>query len=346
MKHASFLLALPILFSCMGNKSADTSISHQEAFHSPTDTLKFTSGIRSIYQDTEGNYWFGSDREGVARYDGNSFSYYSIEDGLAATQVRSIQEDSRGTIWFGTANGVSKFDGDSITTIQPSEGAAEWQKGENDLWFTAGRREGVFRYDGQNLYYLAFPVPQSPTTGSIYALTSLSEDVQHQLWFGTYLGVFQYDGVNMNLINNESLGFNEGYSLHIRSVLADSQNRLWIGNNGIGVLLKEGDSSYNFSEAQRLIHPASRRNGSRSAPGTLEHVFVIVEDSAGNIWFSDRDAGIWKYDGENMTNYLIQNGPTIPFAQFIFEDREGVLWFGTADGKVYTLEGERFERKY
>lgn len=40
-----------------------------------------------------------------------------------------------------------------------------------------------------------------------------------------------------------------------------------------------------------------------SLPGTLEQVFTIEEDRQGNIWFGDRDAGIWKYDGENMLNY-------------------------------------------
>ncbi len=30
------------------------------------DTLKFTSAIRAIFQDSKGNYWFGSHNEGVS----------------------------------------------------------------------------------------------------------------------------------------------------------------------------------------------------------------------------------------------------------------------------------------
>ena len=93
--------------------------------------------------------------------------------------------------------------------------------------------------------------------------------------------------------------------MHIRSVLADSKGRIWIGNNGIGVLLLDGNSTINFSEKHHLIHPTSKRNGNKSEPGTLEHPFAIEEDSEGNIWFGDLYTGAWKYDGKTMTNYNI-----------------------------------------
>ena len=35
-----------------------------------TSQLKFTSGIRSIFEDSKGNLWFGSHQEGVCLYDG------------------------------------------------------------------------------------------------------------------------------------------------------------------------------------------------------------------------------------------------------------------------------------
>ena len=68
------------------------------------------------------------------------------------------------------------------------------------------------------------------------------------IWFGTYAGVFGYNGSDFTIINDETLGFDRAIApLHIRSILEDSKGRLWIGNNGIGVLLKEGDSIINFS---------------------------------------------------------------------------------------------------
>lgn len=45
--------------------------------------LQFTTGIRSIFQDSKGNYWFGSNHEGVCLYDGESFKYLTSIEGLA-----------------------------------------------------------------------------------------------------------------------------------------------------------------------------------------------------------------------------------------------------------------------
>jgi len=75
-------------------------------------------------------------------------------------------------------------------------------------------------------------------------------------------------------------------------------------------------------------------------------VVNIAEDSQGNIWFGDRDAGIWRYDGHSMKNYTQKDGLTDDFAQAICEDRDGKLWFGMGDGNVYTFDGEGFERQF
>ena len=111
-------------------------------------------------------------------------------------------------------------------------------------------------------------------------------------------------------------------------------------------MLKEGDSIVNFSEEKKLIHPASGRKGDPSPAGTLEHVFSISEDRQGNMWFGDRDAGIWKYDGVKMDNFTIEDGLTDDFALSIYEDSDGLLWFGMSDGSIYTFNGKVFEQQF
>jgi ligand-binding sensor domain-containing protein len=345
------LLILTLNFSCVEKKSTEgeTNKSELEAT-SKTDTLKFTSGIRSIFQDSKGNYWFGSIQEGVAVYNGNSFTYFSTNEGLKDNQILSIQEDKNGIIWFESQNGVSSYDRKSIqdeTRKITENSKVEWMKSDNDLWFASGIKEGVYRYDGRALNYLAFPNPKVINPNNLYGVTSISKGKNNMIWFGTYAGVFGYNGNEFNIINDETLGLDiEVEPLHIRSILEDSKGRLWIGNNGIGVLLKEGDSIINFSDKKKLIHPTSGRKGDKSKPGTLEHVFTIAEDSKGNIWFGDRDAGIWKYDGVKMINYTKKDGLTNDNALSIFEDDKGELWFGMEDGKVYKFNGQTFERQF
>ena len=78
----------------------------------------------------------------------------------------------------------------------------------------------------------------------------------------------------------------------------------------------------------------------------MEHVFTITEDKKGNIWFGDRDAGIWKYDGENLGNFTTKDGLTNDFALSIYEDKNGELWFGMSDGSIYKFNGKTFEKQF
>lgn len=358
------LLLLNLNFSCAESKTPEKEITVPENItSSKTDTLKFTSGIRAIFQDSKGNFWFGSLQEGVAVYKNASFIYFTAQDGLTDNQIHSIQEDKEGIIWFNTQHGVSSYDGIRIANhtksdtekslgyfpIQSNEPIqGNWMKSENDLWFEAGIKTGVYRYDGQKLIYLAFP-PQKilNPNDNLFAVTSMSKGKNNMVWLATYAGVFGYNGGDFTIINDETLGFNRDTApLHIRSIFEDTKGRLWIGNNGIGVLLKEGETITNFSEKKKLIDLKSGRRGDKSPPGTLEHVFRIAEDSQGNIWFGDRDAGIWKYDGKTMTNYTKNDGLINDFALSIYNDNNKELWFGMSDGSVYKFNGKTFEKQF
>ncbi len=318
------------------------------------DTLVFTSGIRSIFQDSRGNYWFGSHQEGVCLFDGKTFNYFTTDDGLSDNQVRSIQEDKNGIIWFETGNGVSNYDGKNIKSpiskniLDPNELLSnKWEKTGKDLWFNAGNSNGVYRYDGQKLNYLSFPKAKLINHNNVYHVTGFSKGKNNQIWIATFAGVFGYNGKAFTIINDESLGLNdESGFLHIRSILEDRKGNLWIGNNGIGVLLNNGDTTINFSEKNGLIHFFSSRGGGKSLAGTLEHVFAIEEDSEGNIWFGDRDTGAWKFDGKTMTNYIIDPKLSTQMIWDIYEDNDKNLYFAMGNGGVYEFNGKSFDRKY
>ena len=345
------ILIVALSSSCAENKSIEKEITKTKmVITSITDTLKYTSGIRVIFQDSKGNYWFGSHKEGVCRFDGKSFQYFTTNEGLSNNQIHFIQEDKNGVIWFGTQNGVNSFDGIIIKShmaIVNETSKSQWNKVDTDLWFDAGNKEGVYKYDGQKLTYLAFPNPKSINPNNLYAVTGISKGKNGMLWMATYAGVFGYNRQDFTIINDETLGLDiQKEPLHVRSIFEDSKGRLWIGNNGIGVLLKEDDVIINFSEKHNLIHPLSSRNGDMSMPGTLEHVFVIQEDLAGNIWFGDRDTGAWKFDGKTMTNYTINDKLSTPMIWSIYEDNNSDLLFGMADGGVYKFNGKSFGRRF
>ncbi len=343
------ILILTLNFSCVGNKSTEKPTNRAELVATlTTDSLKFTSGIHAIFQDSKGNYWLGSHNEGLSVYNGKSFQYFSTNEGLSDNQIRTIQEDKNGRIWIGTAKGISAYDKGAFINYPTNVNNPKykWDETYGDLWFYAGKEEGINRFDGMNMNYLIFPKPKPNDPDNSYSVTDISKDRNGTVWIATYAALFNYDGKTVNIFDNQKLNLKDNELLHIRSVLADSKGRIWIGNNGIGVLLMEANSIINFSEKNNLIHPYSSKRGDKSPPGTLEHVFAIEEDSEGNIWFGDRDTEAWKYDGKTLINYPISNEPSKPMIWTIYKDNQNNLLFGMEDGNVFKFNGKTFEKQF
>jgi hypothetical protein len=73
--------------------------------------------VMYVFQAKGGEYWFGSNDRGVYRFDGKSLVNFTTKDGLVSDRIRGIQEDKAGNVYFTTHEGLSKFDGQSFTTL-------------------------------------------------------------------------------------------------------------------------------------------------------------------------------------------------------------------------------------
>ncbi len=62
--------------------------------------------VRSLFQDDRGRLWFGSEYDGLAITDGQTWMYIRPEDGLPNPEVKVICQDAEGAFWLGTADGV------------------------------------------------------------------------------------------------------------------------------------------------------------------------------------------------------------------------------------------------
>lgn len=354
LKLIYLILILTLNFSCVEKKSTENETNKPELVAtSKTDTLKFTSGIRTIFQDRKGNYWIGSHNEGASYYDGKSFEYFTTNEGLSDNQIRSIQEDKNGNIWIGTARGVSVYDKGKFTNY-PSKNnnpKSDWNETNGDLWFYAGEEDGINRFDGMNMNYLIFPKPKNDNPNKSYGVTGISKDKVGKVWIATYSALFHYDGKKTYVFDHLNLKLKDDEVLHIRSVLADSQGRIWIGNNGIGVILKKGDSITHFSKDQGKLIPmnefeANTKTQQFAKNTGLQSVFAIEEDSEGNIWFGDRDSGAWKYNGKTLTNYTIDSKLSKSMVWTIYKDNDINLLFGMANGVVYKFNGKTFDKTF
>ncbi|MDJ1481655.1 two-component regulator propeller domain-containing protein [Cytophagaceae bacterium YF14B1] len=80
-------------------------------YHDDKDKESLTSNdVYSLFEDRKGIIWIGSSG-GLNKFDPhtNSFSRYSIQNGLPSNAVMDIQEDTRGNLWISTKKGLCKF---------------------------------------------------------------------------------------------------------------------------------------------------------------------------------------------------------------------------------------------
>lgn len=108
------------LFILRGNNFEEITPVHYQKFvyTSALDNKKNIQGqyFISLMQDSDNNIWVGSYDNGVNKAYINSqtslpdsFSHYTIANGLSNNTIYSIKEDNNRNIWFGTDNGLSKL---------------------------------------------------------------------------------------------------------------------------------------------------------------------------------------------------------------------------------------------
>ena len=214
IKNYTFLFVFIYFASCNGQKKPETinnSVTEQPSIPqkeltaakplNPTIATEIDKNIRSIFQDKNGNYWFGTNGAGVYRYDpsasfdsaqhkslntgGKPLIQFTVKDGLSNNQVQSIQEDKNGHIWFGTGTfGVSSFDGQAFTTFANKDDLKlgngsymDWKIEPNDLWFYAGG--GAYRYHNNSFVYLPLAKPDFSFNQPQDSPYNLSRRLQH-----------------------------------------------------------------------------------------------------------------------------------------------------------------------
>jgi ligand-binding sensor domain-containing protein len=358
-----FILLLSIFFiNCNrknkteNNKKTETKLStvpekeFENTYFKTNRVTEIDNNIRSIFQDKKGVYWFGTNEAGVFRYDEKNIIQFTKNDGLSNNQILTIQEDNSGNIWFGTGLfGVSRFDGTTFTTFTSKENlklnqlsVKDWKKEPNDLWFYAGG--GAYRYDENSISYLPISydvkhLQNSPYNLSRYAVYCILKDSKGNLWFGTQAqGVCRYDGKSFTWFTDKGL---QGPA--VLALFEDSKGNIWFGNNGAGLFKYDGTSLVNFSEEKNLSNSEFRVAG-KSNPNTLARVYSINEDNNGNLWIGTVDAGVWKYDGNNLINFTTKEGLTSNAINTIYKDMNGELWFGTDANGICKFNGKTFTK--
>jgi len=101
-----------------------------------------------------------------------------------------------------------------------------------------------------------------------------------------------------------------------RNILQDKNDNFWFAT-WQGVMRYDGNQFVNYTLKDRLRH---------------FHVFSLLEDTKGNLWFGTIRGGVYRYDGKTFTLFTTREGLANDIVTCITEDKNGNIWFGTDDG--------------
>jgi ligand-binding sensor domain-containing protein len=296
------------------------------------DTLLVSQFIRSIFQDSKGNMWFGTLSEGVVRYDQKTLTYFSNQEGFINNTVYAINEDKQGNMWFGTDEGVYKYDGMTFKHYGQQQGLAHTditRKGIlvdrlGTIW--VGTHGGVYQYDplsdrqGGQSFSLFTLVPAINVAGIL-------EDSRGNIWIASSgKGVFRYDGRSVTHFNQKD-GLGENYA---GGIAQDKAGHMWF-------TMKKGICKFDG----KVFTEYTTRDGL----GGTEFWGIIIEKS-GIIWITARgsttkfDPSKPLSDPKAFTVFRPADGLNC-CVQSMYQDRSGRMWWGTAQG-LYRFDGTRF----
>lgn len=273
--------------------------------------LNFISA-RSIFEDSKGFMWVGSNDEGIQKFSRNSAEHISTENGLPNNSVRSFIEDRFGNVWVGTASGV--------VYITPEGSIVKPQAAKNidishvivsqlycdtagRVWMLTTEENGIYLYSGnsfqrfENLNYLGNFIP-----------SSISQDRKGNFWFG--LGAFGVAKVSNGTVDKIKSGTIIDYEPS-KCIYSDSMGSLWFGTERGLVLYSDG--VYTTYDDNTIIQSAS--------------INKIIEDREHNIWVATDNGGIGKISlGKFRMNKLSSS------VNAICEDKNNRVWLGTDEG--------------
>ena len=271
------------------------------------------SEVNAIFEDPEGDLWFGGPG-GLERLQDGVFTTYSAAEGFPVTATGPIFVDGTGAVWFASISGglywykdgrlrqvlQDGLDRDVIYSIDGSDG---------EIW--VGRQLGGLTRilsKGDTLVTRTYTDKDGLAGNSVYAV---HRSPNGTVWAGTVSGgvsVLRRSGFETYSMAN-GLGSNA-----VNSITETRDGTIWMATPS-GLEEFRGGNWVNWTMT----------NGLPSA-----NVSLCFADSQGGVWIAT-DAGLSYLSGGHVS--AVQNLPSQMREQIlgITEDQQGFLWFSTSD---------------
>lgn len=278
-----------------------------------------TTHYLSVLEDNEGNYWFGSNNDGLTRLRPAVIRTISDAQGLDFDPMLSLTQLKNGTKVFATnCGGLYEFNNgrskpSAINDYLPNQCVwSVFEDSQGRIWF--GSREF---YRSSSLDEPGIIIgPEMGFNGlDIFAIT---EDSKGRIWIGAFNGIYIYEnGEFTSFTTRDGLTSND-----TRALFEDNNGTMWAGtSNGLNAI-RDG-----IVEQIPLLETQSDIDENRQP-----YVRAIYQDSTGVMWFGTYGNGIFRLQNGTITNISTNDGLFDDIISHIVEDDDGYFWMGSNRG--------------
>lgn len=292
-------------------------------------TNQISQVVRTIFQDSKGVLWFGT-QNGAFKLYGDSLIHVDniISESGKGVTIKDITEDKDGKIWLGHEGGISSIDGELVTNYYKSDGLVS-----NDVWSIAADKngkiwiatiDGVCIYNGQEFTNFNLPEGKIDSTlgiSSAKMVHSIFEDSKGTLWFCSNAGLFSYANNSLTNVSTEA-GIHTNF---VNEIFEDKNGELWVSTK---------DGLYNLIDNKA-------KNITNGKIETGKGIGSIAEDKSGKIWFVSNQHYLYTYNGKSLTEIQKSEDNKRPVIFQIYKDQDNSLWF-VGFGGAFRLEDGNF----
>ena len=191
------------------------------------DSSKGFANAKSLFEDSKGRLWVGTNDNGIVVSDNGVLTYYTYVDGLPASTVRGFAEDRYGTIYAALTGGIVCIDSDMKLSVIDSP----YIKDEYIIRIVSDvegnivgntRSGGVFRLDNKRLtsYYSG----EDLGIGKVSTIFADPEKAGY-VYMGTETAEVYYGSFNNTFREVSSIDVKEGGSI---SYIDYACGRIWL----------------------------------------------------------------------------------------------------------------------
>jgi len=316
--------------------------------------------VTALLEDAQGTLWLGTDRGAVYRRRAGHLEMLAPA-GQLGSRVRTLLSDRDGNLWVGTrGGGLTRFrDGEFATLnggrLAGTDVRALFEDDEGSLWIgSAGA--GLLRLRNGKF------APIGDAEGLRGNVTwTIAPRSAGGVWIGTDAGLSSYAQGVVRRIRLPT----PREDVRVRSVLEDSQGRLWVGTDGAGLYrldrtgfttvaqrsdLASGTVTAIVEDHRGRIWIGENRGlalieGARATPMSealhlpRAGVSVLFVDRADHLWVATETQGLYRIGSDGTRHFGRAEGLPADWVIAFHEDEHGALWLGTIDGLAVWRDG-------